>query len=154
MYSNHGEWKIIVDNNIVFQSFKGSWNEEAVLAYIKEFRQKTFPLSKGKWAILSIFEDWELGTPDIEKHVIEHCEWFKEHGCVKDCHVYSPNVLIEMQLEKMISQTEKSYERRVFSSMQSAISWLAIHNFTCSKNTDQKGLTYLLSSWDFEENEV
>jgi len=40
------------------------------------------------WAMISIFEQWELGAPEIEQHVVEHCRWFKEQGCIKDCHVY------------------------------------------------------------------
>jgi len=131
MFSIHGDWKIEVSNNVLLQYFSGSWNEEAIITYIKEFREKATPLAQhnGKWAILSIFEDWELGVPEIEQHVIEHCQWFKDNGCVKDCHVYSPNAAKEMQLERMIPHTDGSYERRVFTNINEAKTWLAQCNY-------------------------
>jgi hypothetical protein len=140
MFKIHGEWKIEVNNNVVLQYFGGSWNEEAIIAYVKEFREKTTPLAQnkannGKWAILSIFEDWELGVPEIEQHVIEHCQWFKDNGCVKDCHVYSPSAAKEMLLEKMIPHTEGNYERCVFTSIKDAQDWLAKNNFHFNDET-------------------
>ena len=91
MLAIHGSWKIKLVGNVIIQCFSYSWNEEAVLAYIKEFKTKVLPLIGHDWAMVSIFEHWQLGIPEIEQHVIEHCDWFKENGCVKDCHVYSPN---------------------------------------------------------------
>jgi len=139
MFTIHGEWKIEVNNSVVLQWFGGSWNEEAIIAYVKEFRQKTAPLSQnkannGQWAILSIFEDWELGVPEIEQHVVEHCQWFRDHGCIKDCHVYTPSAAKEMQLEKMIPHTDGNYERRVFTSINDAKNWLARNNFILGKS--------------------
>ncbi|MBL4911321.1 MAG: hypothetical protein JKX78_15090 [Alteromonadaceae bacterium] len=140
MFSIHGEWKIAVNNNILLQWFGGSWNEEAIIAYVKEFREKATPLSlnkstQGKWAILSIFEDWELGVPAIEHHVEEHCQWFKDNGCIKDCHVYTPNATKTMQLEKMIPHTDGNYERCVFSQLSDAKAWLAQNGFVLGETT-------------------
>ena len=134
MFNIHGKWKIEVNNNVVLQWFAGAWNEEAIIAYVKEFRQKATPLSKnnstkGKWAILSIFEEWELGVPAIEQHVKEHCQWFIDHGCIKDCHVYTPNATKHMQLENMVPHTEGNYERRIFTRIEDAKSWLAQNGF-------------------------
>jgi len=135
MFSIHGDWKIEVSNNVLLQYFSGSWNEEAIIAYVKEFREKATPLAKnkannGKWAILSIFEDWEMGVPAIEQHIIEHCQWFKDNGCVKDCHIYSPSSTKEMLLEKLIPHTEANYERCVFTNINDAKAWLAQSNYT------------------------
>jgi 16S rRNA U1498 N3-methylase RsmE len=85
----HGQWKLEVNNKVLLQWFEGSWNEEAIIAYMRGFKEIAQPLISGEWAILSIFDAWELGVPDIEPHIIEHCQWFKDNGCIKDCHVYS-----------------------------------------------------------------
>ena len=129
MFHIHGEWKIEVHDNIVIQWFSGCWNEEAAIAYVKEFQAKTTPLKGTNWAIISLFEDWELGVPEIEKHIETHCEWFKANGCIKDCHIYSPSAAKEMQLERLIPHTDAFYERQVFTHNEDAVSWLASHGF-------------------------
>lgn len=132
MFSIHGKWKVTVSNNIVVQWFGGAWNEEAIIEYVKEFRQKTSPLIGEQWAILSFFDEWELGVPGIEPIVAEHCQWFITNGCVKDCHVYKPSALKAEQLEKMIPYSEPGYERRVFISSNDAYAWLQSHQFKLS----------------------
>jgi len=129
MLAIHGRWKIKVVGNVVMQWFADSWNEEAIVAYIKEFRAAVVPLINSQWAIISVFEQWELGVPEIEQHVIEHCNWFKQHGCIKDCHVYSPHSLKKMQLEKMIAHSEQGYERCVFDNLNDAFAWLNREGF-------------------------
>jgi hypothetical protein len=120
----HGQWKLEVNNKVLLQWFEGSWNEEAIIAYMREFKEIAQPLISGEWAILSIFEAWELGVPDIEPHIIEHCQWFKDNGCIKDCHVYSPSAVKKMLLEKLVPHTEENYERLVFSNINEATNWL------------------------------
>ena len=125
----HGRWKIKVSGNVLMQWFADSWNEEAIIAYVKEFKAAAKPLIGRDWAIISVFEEWESGVPEIEQHVIEHCEWFKLNGCVKDCHVYSPNGLKALQLENMIPHSEPGYERHVFGDLDGAVTWLGTHGF-------------------------
>lgn len=132
MLSIHGRWKIKVSDNILMQWFADSWNEEAVIAYIEEFRAAALPLIGQKWAIISVFEQWELGVPEIEPHVIAHCDWFKRNGCIKDCHVYSASKFKELQLENMIPHSEYGYERCVFPQLDEAISWLGKNGFVLS----------------------
>lgn len=129
MRTVHGRWKIQVDDNVVMQNFSEAWNEEAVITYIKQFKKAVAPLLGSEWAMVSVFEQWELGVPEIEHHVAEFCEWFKKNGCVKDCHVYSANTLKNTQLEKMIPHTEEGYERCVFDNVDDAISWLHSEGF-------------------------
>ena len=80
--------------------------------------------------MLSIFEDWELAVPEIESHIVEHCQRFKDIGCIKDCHIYTPSATKEMQLEQLIPHTEGNYERQVFNHIDEAIAWLKTHHFT------------------------
>ncbi len=129
MFDTHGSWEIEVNNNVVIQCFSGCWNEQAAISYIEDFRLKVAPLIGKEWAILSVFDDWELGVPEIHKHAEAHCDWFKANGCVKDCHVYSPCAFKEMQLEQITPQTDKNYERQVFSQTEEAKAWLASCGF-------------------------
>jgi len=134
MFPVHGQWKIAVSNNYVLQWFGGSWNEEAAIQYTKEYREKTAHLAGTKWAMLSLFEDWELAVPEIEPYIIEHCQRFKDIGCIKDCHVYSHSATKKMQLEQLIPHTEGNYERQVFSHIDEAIAWLKTCHFTIEIN--------------------
>ena len=129
MFPVHGEWKILVTNNYVLQWFSGCWNEEAAIQYADEYRVKTAHLAGTQWAMLSIFEEWELGVPEITPHIELHCQRFKEIGCIKDCHVYSPNSAKAMQLEQLVPQSEGNYERRVFTQLTDAINWLKTYGF-------------------------
>ena len=129
MFSVHGQWKIFVSDNYVLQWFGGCWNEEAAIQYTKEYRNKTAHLAGKKWAMLSIFEDWDLAVPEVEPHIAKHCQRFKDIGCIKDCHVYTPSATKEMQLEQLVPQSEGNYERQVFSKIDEALAWLKTHHF-------------------------
>ncbi|PKH00508.1 hypothetical protein [Paraglaciecola sp. MB-3u-78] len=129
MFEIHGDWKIEVCGNVIVQRFSDGWNEEAIIAYIEDFQAKATPLIGKEWAILSIFEDWELGVPEIAKHVEEHCTWFLANGCIKDCHVYTTNGTKEMHLERLLPPTDEYYERQIFTHAEMAVAWLASCGF-------------------------
>ena len=99
-------------------------NEEAAIQYCQEFRDKTQLLKGKKWAIVSFLDEWDLGVPEIEPHVVEHCQLFKDNGCIKDCHIYTPAAAKTMQLENMIPQSEGDYERQVFIDAKEAVTWM------------------------------
>jgi hypothetical protein len=134
MFSVHGDWLIVVKDNYVLQWFSGCWNEEAAIQYSQEFLEKTEHLNKTQWAIFSFFDEWELGVPEIESHIIEHCQRFKDNGCIKDCHIYTPSVWKSMQLENIVPQSEGTYERRVFVERSEAISWMKTCGFSIEIN--------------------
>ncbi len=129
MFAVHGDWQILVKDNYVLQWFGGCWNEEAAILYCKEFQDKTEHLKGTQWAIFSLFDDWELGVPEMESHLVEHCQQFKKNGCIKDCHIYSPSALKGMQLENIVPQSEGKYERRIFSEITDAIAWMKSCHF-------------------------
>ena len=145
MFDIHGDWRIEVHGDIIVQWFSGCWNEEAIIAYVQEFQAKATPLKGKEWAIVSLFEDWELGVPEIDKHIEAHCEWFKNNGCIKDCHIYTTSAVKEMQLERLIPHTDAFYERRVFINNEDAANWLTSNGFyinsqNINKMTDKGAL--------------
>jgi hypothetical protein len=130
MFSVHGDWRILVIDNYVLQWFSGTWNEEAAIQYSQQFKEKTAHLNGSQWAIFSLFDEWELGVPEMESHLIAHCQAFKDNGCVKDCHIYTPSVWKKMLLENIVPQSEGKYERRVFSNADDALHWMNICGFS------------------------
>lgn len=124
MFTVHGDWRILVKYNYVLQWFSGCWNEEAAIQYCQEFLEETEHLNGTQWAIISFFDDWELGVPEIESHVIAHCQLFKKNGCIKDCHIYTPATWKSMQLENIVPHSEGDYERRVFVDAADANTWM------------------------------
>ena len=129
MFPIHGDWLIFATDTYVLQWFGGCWNEEAAIAYVKEYQDKTAHLEGKEWAMLSVFDEWELGVPEIIPHAEKHAQRFKDIGCIKDCHVYSPSAAKEMQLEQLVPQTEGSYERQVFTNINDAVAWLKTGGF-------------------------
>lgn len=140
MFAVHGDWRILVQKNYVLQWFSGCWNEEAAIQYSQEFREKTEHLNGTHWAIFSYFDEWELGVPEMESHLIEHCQQFKNNGCIKDCHIYSPSAWKSMQLENIVPQSEGKYERRVFVEDSEAIAWMKSCGFSIVTNDFLKNL--------------
>jgi hypothetical protein len=130
MLAVHGHWEIKVTNNVLMQKMYDSWNEEGIVAYIREFKLAAKPLIGENWAIVSIFEDWELAVPEVENHIRELSAWFIENGCTRDCHVYTPSALKSAQLEKAIPVAQDVYQRRVFADYEQALSWLNEESFT------------------------
>jgi hypothetical protein len=131
MFKPHGWWEYEINQRVLIQRFYDSWNEEGIIDYAQKFQQVVAPLvaSKQPWAILSLFDRWELGTPEIEPHVAKHCAWFIEHGVSHDCHVYPRSIIKQDQLDRMIPYTAPGYERRVFNTVDLAIHWLASNQF-------------------------
>jgi hypothetical protein len=46
MFDIHGDWRIEVHGDIIVQWFSGCWNEEAIIAYVKDFQAKATPLKE------------------------------------------------------------------------------------------------------------
>lgn len=129
MFEIHGDWKIVVKGNYVLQWFSGCWNEEAAIQYSEDFLNKTGHLRGTSWAIVSFFDEWELGVPEIEPHLVAHCQRFISNGCTKDCHIYTPAAAKSMQLENIVPHTNGGYERRVFTNADDAIAWMKVCQF-------------------------
>lgn len=140
MFSVHGDWRILVKDNYVLQWFSGCWNEEAAIQYSQEFHDKTANLNGTQWAIVSFFDEWELGVPEMESHLIKHCQQFKANGCIKDCHIYKPSEWKRMQLENIVPQSEGNYERRVFVEVEEAVAWMKSCHFMIEPEGFLKGL--------------
>lgn len=133
MFLAHGEWKISVKNNYVLQWVGGNWNEEAAIEYRKEFENKTNALTNtlnnDTWAVISCLDDWGLATPEAEVHLIEHLQGLKDLGCTKHCHIFMPSVVKSMQLDRVYSENNINYERKIFENKEPATAWLKSNGF-------------------------
>jgi hypothetical protein len=89
----------------------------------------------------SFFDEWELGVPEMESYLIEHCQRFKDNGCIRDCHIYTPSEWKKMQLENIVPQSEGDYERRVFVEEGEAIAWMKMNEFSIETKAFFKQLT-------------
>jgi hypothetical protein len=59
MLEIHSRLKIKVTDKVLMHFFADSWNEEAIIAYVKGFKAAAAHLVGSDWAMISIFEQWE-----------------------------------------------------------------------------------------------
>lgn len=128
MFLVHGEWEISVKGNYILQTFSGDWNEEAAIEYSKDFFSKVNHLTStsnaNSWAIISCLNNWGLATPEAEQHLTTHMQRLKDLGCAKHAQIFLPSVVKSMQLDRICSQNNASYERKWFEDKTQATAWL------------------------------
>jgi len=76
----------------------------------------------------------------MESPLIEHCQQFKNNGCIKDCHINSPSAWKSMQLENIVPQSEGNYERQMLVEESQAIACMESCGFSIVTNDFLKNL--------------
>ena len=127
----HGNWNISLNNKTLVINGKGGWNEEAAIEFTEDLKKAAVPLLNDKWAILTILDNWELATPECEKHFKALAEWFVAHNCIRECHVYDGSYTKDNLLERYVPENkdQDTFINRKFNKRQDAISWLESSGF-------------------------
>ena len=76
------------------------------------------------WAILTDCRNWELGTPEIEKMLLQVSVSDLTAGLTHHAVVAGPSEIKKWQLSKGIRE-EKHFESRIFETLADGKSWLA-----------------------------
>jgi hypothetical protein len=121
----HGHFDIWVDNKVVLARLRGSWNQEMAQRYADDFKQVAQPFINGRWAHIVYLDDWELGTPEFESVIAELVTWVIDNGLKRTAQVYSPSMLKQYQMDKLVKESINDFERRVFREESEAFEWLS-----------------------------
>ncbi|WP_283787834.1 hypothetical protein QNI23_013925 [Bermanella sp. WJH001] len=132
MYA-HGHYDLWLDNHVVLARIKGQWNEDMAKQFSQALKDISAPLTQGAWAHIVYLDDWELGTPDIEPVIKDLAIWAIQHGLKRSAQVYSPNMLKQYQMDRMVQQAAGEFERRIFSEEEHAFSWLKDEGFSVKR---------------------
>lgn len=117
------------EQQVLLAVVRGGWNERTALDYAEAFKAAAKPLLGDDWAHIVYLDDWELGGPEIEPVVRGLVNWCLDHRLRLAAHVYSPNMVKQYQLNKMVSDTirlsaTEQFEKRVYSTDLEAFAWL------------------------------
>lgn len=125
----HGHFDIWRDNTVILARLKGQWNKEMAQTYADRFKVTAQPLLHQDWAHIVYLDDWELGTPEFEAVIIDLVTWVIEHGLKRTAQVYSPSMLKQFQMDRMVKETQGEFVRHVFSDEQQAFAWLEAEGY-------------------------
>ncbi len=122
--TQHGEFVLTTNGNVLIARLSGSWNEEAARAYAAAFREQANALGEARWGHLVLLDEWQLGVPEIAPVIEELVHWCIGNGLIRAAQVYSPSLLKRLQLDDMISDHQDDYQRRAFATLPEALVWL------------------------------
>lgn len=125
----HGHFDIWRDNTVILARLKGQWNSEMAQTYANDFKALAEPLLNQDWAHIVYLDDWELGTPEFEAVILELVQWVIEHGLKRTAQVYSPSMLKQFQMDRMVKETQGEFVRQVFANEQQAFAWLEAEGY-------------------------
>ncbi|MEH6449161.1 MAG: hypothetical protein V7765_10860 [Oleispira sp.] len=127
--SHHGNFDIKVSGNILCATLLGSWNSQTAEAFSEQFMIQAVPLMGSSWGHLVLLDDWDLGVPETVP-VIEHLvAWCLENGLTRAAHVYSPSMIKQYHLNKMVIEEIGVFQRNSFTQKTEAEAWLAASGF-------------------------
>ena len=131
-------FKIWCEQRVVLANISGSWDTLSAKDYASEFKAIAKPLIGSDWAHIVYLDDWQLGVPEIEPIVAELVAWCLDNGLRYTAQVYCPNMVKRYQLDRMIVDSSKWFEKRVYPNEQQALTWLASLGFTVNSTTLQQ----------------
>lgn len=131
------------EQRVLMAVLRGGWNERTALDFADAFKQTAKPLLGQPWAHIVYLDDWELGVPEIEPIVRGLVSWCIDNGLRHAAQVYSPNMVKQYQLDKMVSDRielspAEHFEKRVYSDELAAFAWLAELGFSTDSLNFQK----------------
>lgn len=121
-------FKVWTEQRVVMAVVRGGWNERVALDYAEAFRQAA-PLAGADWAHLVYLDDWVLGVPEIEPVIRDLVAWCQQRQLRYVAQIYSPNMVKQYQLERMISTQNGGFDKRVYADEAAAFGWLAAQGF-------------------------
>ena len=130
----HGSFQLWVENQVLLGRISGAWNEEEGWLYFKEIKEITKPIIDKPWAMIIYLNDWGLITPETEQSSREVVKWSFMHGLARVAEVYSPSFLKQQQIDRVVVEKPKGFERRHFSDESQAFSWLASQGYPVLHN--------------------
>lgn len=127
--SHHGNFDIKVSGNILCATLSCSWNRQTAEAFSKQFIIQAEPLQGKAWGHLVLLDDWDLGVPETVPVIERLVGWCLEHGLTRAAHVYSPSMIKQYHLNKMVVEEIGAFQRHSFAHQAEAEAWLAASGF-------------------------
>jgi len=120
-----------VEQRVLLSIVRGGWSELTAHDYCAMFKTTAKPLlqSGEPWAHLVYLDDWGLGCPEIEPIIRGLAGWAVGNGLSYFAQVYSPNMVKQYQLDRMLVSDLGTCEKRTYTVEADAFNWLAEMGF-------------------------
>ncbi|GLX83789.1 hypothetical protein tloyanaT_00410 [Thalassotalea loyana] len=121
----HGYYRISCQNNILFATLKGAWNEDTAHAYCQDFKLEAEALTNNNWGHLVYLADWEMGVPGVDKILEPLLFWCIENKLTHAAHVMGASRITKKYAAKIVQERDPVFTKGVFHDEAEAVSWLA-----------------------------
>lgn len=125
----HGSYEIKLVNRVLIARIIGAWNKEEGEQYFKELKRLVQGIIHEPWAMAVYLDQWELGTPGSDEVTVKLIKWLYAHNLQTVAEIYSPSLLKQKHVEKMVSSSEQVIHRQCFTQEQPAFEWLESQGF-------------------------
>ncbi|HAT41050.1 MAG TPA: hypothetical protein DCS87_04900 [Rheinheimera sp.] len=113
-----------VEQRVLLTVVRGPWSDRTAMDYCDAFKTAAKPLLGADWAHIVYLDDWELGSPDIEPIIRGLATWAVSNRLRYFAQVYSPNMVKQYQLNRMLVSDLGTCEKRTFALEADAFAWL------------------------------
>lgn len=131
-YGCHGNFKLELVGNVLFQHLSGAWNKENALEYSQQVSILVSPIVNQPWALLNIITEWELATPDCEPIIKSILEIGVDTGLTCEA-VVNANGTVKIEQLNRTLPVNRSFKRAFFTYDSDALNWLTEMGFECEK---------------------
>lgn len=130
-FEAHGDYKIWVEDEVIYAKLFDAWNKEAAYKFADEFKT----LSEGftsQWAHYVDLTEWQLCSPEVFEVVEQLVAWCIENGMRRAAQVYPDSIIKAQFIDKMVVEEIGPFKRAVFSNSCEACKWLTAEGFFAS----------------------
>lgn len=130
MFNEHGGFKVVLQDDVLFVTVTGAWNAETANAYKDVIHKTIAPLKGTFWGLISDVSAWELCTPDCELIIVELSAHCREEGLKREAMVNKSTESIKLELfhKHLSNNTPESpphvFHRHFVKSQAEAKEWL------------------------------
>lgn len=129
-YSMHGFYKVYCRNQIMIAELKGGWNTDTAHAFCRDFKLEVEAINDKPWGHIVYLADWEMGTPGVDVIAKALVDWCIEHNLTHAAHVYEHETISHYYVDKIVTDSGKTFTKKVFDNDEDAYLWLELAGYT------------------------
>lgn len=119
LYRPHGEFTLKWYGEVLYASWHGNFNREAMVAYVREMTTLVEAEPTRRWGRLVDLREWEGITPDAIAEFYRLSQWIKKTQCVTQVQVFSCSFL--QRIAAKVADAVTPANLRMVLSMEEAV---------------------------------
>ena len=123
LFVPHGFYRMQWRGDVLHIEFHGTWNLEAVDAFIVDVKQAVTQRNISRWGRIADMRAWKGATPDATQRYALFTPWYATAGAVAHAQLY-PSTLMQSVADAINQQVALTGPVRQCASLDEAIAWL------------------------------